>query len=91
MGWETFYKWGFLSTYNWYNSGHNCSDDKNPLESTVSMGDPQVSTVHDLDDGFGVPPWLRKPRFCEIPKRWKDREKIKSNSNSEKHIPSGYD
>ena len=20
----TFYKWGFVSTYNWYNSGHNC-------------------------------------------------------------------
>jgi hypothetical protein len=19
-----YYKWGFLSTYNWYNSGHNC-------------------------------------------------------------------
>ena len=35
---------------------HNCSDDKTPLASTVSMGDPQVSTVHDLDDGFGVPP-----------------------------------
>ena len=21
----TFYKWGFLSTYNWYNLGHNCN------------------------------------------------------------------
>ena len=20
----TFYKWGFLRTYKWYNSGHNC-------------------------------------------------------------------
>ena len=20
----TFHKWGFVSTYNWYNSGHNC-------------------------------------------------------------------
>ena len=21
---DTCYKWGFLSIYNWYNSGHNC-------------------------------------------------------------------
>ena len=23
---KTFYKWGFLSTYHWYNSGLNCGD-----------------------------------------------------------------
>ena len=40
-----YYKWGFLSTYNWYNSGHNCRS-----------GWPWLSIESDGDDLTGDPP-----------------------------------